>query len=165
MKYLLAFCTLMLTFVTQGQELPLPDSLSKDTTWLPWETYPEDATEEELILLVDKSAAFPGGGYLAMFEFIKKNLSYPQPAYYRRIQGTVFVRVLITETGKLEDIRLWKGLEYSCNEEALRIIRKMPDWESALREGCPVKRKMVIPVTFELPKISQSGYYSSGKPY
>ena len=111
----------------------------------------EQPVEEPLRLIVSEGANFPGG-YQAMFDFIKNNLLYPQEGFYRKIEGTVFIKTLISESGKLEEISVYQGLGHAFNQEAMRIVKKMPLWEPARYDGKAVKRKLIIPIPFELPK-------------
>ena len=64
--------------------------------------------------------------------------------------GTVYVRVLINEQGELSDFVILRGLD-DCrgfNEEALRLVRLMPNWKPAEIDGKPVKSYTVIPISF-----------------
>ncbi|MDD3629553.1 MAG: energy transducer TonB [Bacteroidales bacterium] len=64
--------------------------------------------------------------------------------------GTVYVRVLINEQGELSDFVILRGLD-DCrgfNEEALRLVRLMPNWKPAEIGGKPVKSYTVIPISF-----------------
>lgn len=64
--------------------------------------------------------------------------------------GKVYVRVLINEQGELSDFVVLRGLD-DCrgfNEEALRLVRLMPNWKPAEIGGKPVKSYTVIPISF-----------------
>ncbi len=142
MKYILLIILIIFPFICKAQQ----DNFLAEANY-----NDEPKEEEQLRLIVSIPASYPGG-YPEMFEFIKKNLLYPQEAYYKRIEGTVFIKTLISESGKLEEISVYSGVGFGCNEEALRIIKKMPVWEPAQHDGVAVKRKLIIPIAFELPK-------------
>ncbi|HPZ74951.1 MAG: energy transducer TonB [Bacteroidales bacterium] len=64
--------------------------------------------------------------------------------------GKVYLRVLINEQGELSDFVILRGLD-DCrgfNEEALRLVRLMPNWKPAEIGGKPVKSYTVIPISF-----------------
>ncbi len=66
--------------------------------------------------------------------------------------GKVYVRVIINEKGELSDFVILRGLD-GCrgfNEEALRLVRLMPNWKPAEINGKPVKSYTVIPISFIL---------------
>jgi protein TonB len=39
-----------------------------------------------------------------------------------------------------------------CNEEAIRLVEKMPKWKPARYNGKPVRNSMIIPIRFMLPE-------------
>jgi TonB family protein len=70
------------------------------------------------------------GGDAAMKEFIAKNLVYPDAAKTRDVNNKkVVVSFVVTKTGKLKDFKILESVGYGCDEEALRIVKMMPDWE------------------------------------
>ena len=103
------------------------------------------------------------GGAKALFQYISKNLRYPKNAAEYNIQGRVIVKFIITETGKIENIRVTKNLHYECDLEAYRVVNSMPDWIPAMIDGKPVKVEYTIPISFKLGK-GGSGSYIRNKP-
>ncbi len=43
-----------------------------------------------------------------------------------------------------------KSIGGGCEDEALRVIRKMPKWEPGIKNGKPVKVRYVLPIMFQL---------------
>jgi protein TonB len=74
--------------------------------------------------------AFPGGN-LAMNDFIENNIQYPAAAKTAHVNGKVEVAFTVKITGELINIKIKQGLGYGCDEEALRIVKLMPNWEPA----------------------------------
>jgi len=74
--------------------------------------------------------AFPGGN-LALNDFIEKNIQYPEAAKAAHVTGKVEVAFTVKITGELTNIKIKQGLGYGCDEEALRIVKLMPNWEPA----------------------------------
>jgi periplasmic protein TonB len=87
---------------------------------------------------------FPGGEE-EMLKFIKSNVVYPGPALAANIQGTVYVKFVITNTGKVSDVQVLRGVEGGCSEEAARVVKMMPDWKPGKQNG------LAVPVYFNLP--------------
>ena len=76
----------------------------------------------------------------------------PATAYQRRragLEGKVIVNVLISETGKVKETTIIKGMEPSCNEAAIDAI-KSTKWQPAKRKGQPLETWVAIPVIFRL---------------
>ncbi len=71
-----------------------------------------------------KSAYFEGGR-AAIEAFVKKELLYPKDALEARVEGTVSVRYTVDYKGKVIEASVISGLGHGCDEEALRIVRKM----------------------------------------
>ncbi|MBC8109813.1 MAG: energy transducer TonB [Verrucomicrobia bacterium] len=106
--------------------------------------------ENGSMVSVEVAASFPGG-YAAMFDYLKSNLQYPAEASEKRASGTVFVALLITETGKLDKISIRQSVGFGCDEEAIRLIQAMPNWIPAQQNGKALRTKLMIPIPFENP--------------
>jgi TonB family protein len=100
---------------------------------------------------VQESAEFPGG-ITALADFIRKNLRYPTQARENGVNGKVFLKFVISEEGKLSDIKTEKGIPNckECETEAIRIISIMPNWKPAKINGKPVKCYFNFPIKFSV---------------
>jgi TonB family protein len=81
--------------------------------------------------------------------FINQNIVYPDTARVQNIEGVVVVRFSVTEEGKISDLELIRTIGAGCGQEAMRVIRMMPDFRPALRNGVPVTTKMTLPIRFK----------------
>jgi protein TonB len=43
-----------------------------------------------------------------------------------------------------------RGIGNGCDQEALRVIRKMPRWMPGMQNGIPVNVKYNLPINFKL---------------
>ncbi len=95
----------------------------------------------------EKEAAFRGGnkGWL---KYLQTNLKYPERAVNMGKTGKVLIYFIVDSNGNITDIKLHKSVEYSLDEEALRLIRQSPKWEPAFQNGKNVKAYRRQPVTF-----------------
>ena len=107
--------------------------------------------EKLVYLTCDGIPSFPGGDK-ALFAYLDKNLHYPKKAKESNIQGTVFIRFIIDEDGKICNVKLMKGIAggAGCNEEAVRVIKLMPDWIPGKEGGKNVAVYYNIPIKFAL---------------
>ncbi|HEY8935966.1 MAG TPA: energy transducer TonB [Cyclobacteriaceae bacterium] len=98
-----------------------------------------------------KSAEFHGG-MGGLYKYINKKLRYPRDAKKNNIQGKVMVTFVVGKDGniKQESIKITSGLFPSCDEEALRIIRKSPTWIPGINldNNEPIETKYVVPIIF-----------------
>lgn len=75
---------------------------------------------------------------------------YPRSALRRRQEGTVLLRVLISETGKREDIKIHSPSRYSLlNNAAVKAVKKWK-FKPHLVNGRPVKSWIEIPIEFKI---------------
>jgi protein TonB len=66
------------------------------------------------------------------------------------IEGKVFVEFIVDKDGKLTNIKVVRGIGGGCDEEAIRVISRMPNWKPGKQRGMPVKVRMIIPIHFVL---------------
>jgi TonB family protein len=104
---------------------------------------------------VEKMPKFPGGEE-AMQKFLADNLKYPVDAFEKGIQGRVTIRFVVSETGKIKDIELIRGIHESCDKEAMRVIGIMPDWTPGKQDDKNVSVYYTLPIVFKLNKKSQA---------
>jgi len=90
------------------------------------------------------------GGETEMQRFIAENLKYPVIAQENRIQGRVSVRFIVTETGNITDVTIVKGVDPSCDREAVRVVKAMPKWIPGKQKGQNVSVYFTLPITFKL---------------
>ena len=90
------------------------------------------------------------GGEAAMYKWLGKNIKYPQVAKENGIEGKVFVRFIVDQTGKVKDAQIVRGIGGGCDEEALRVVKEMPAWKPGKQRGKPVKVQFTIPIHFQL---------------
>jgi protein TonB len=105
--------------------------------------------EDEAAKVVETSIVEPQfpGGQKALQQFIGK-VDYPDKALEDGISGHVTVAFTIDENGKVRNPVVTEGLGGGCNESALRIISRMPQWVPATLNGQKVARRKTIRITF-----------------
>jgi periplasmic protein TonB len=111
------------------------------------EQYQKDST----IKRDEKDAEFPGG-ILGWQQYLNKNLNYPKRAYKAHIRGSVIVNLIVDTTGYIGDLFLYQSVEYSLDDEALRIIRDAPRWTPATQDGKLVKSYKRQSIVFGLTR-------------
>jgi TonB family protein len=114
------------------------DQVQKDTI--------KSATEE-IFSVVDEQPV-PTVGLTAYMKTLQKNLLYPEKAKSMGIEGKVFVQFIVMKDGKLNDVKVVKGIGAGCDEEAVRVIREGPAWSPGKQRGKEVNVRMILPVKF-----------------
>ena len=93
--------------------------------------------------------SFPGGD-AACFKWIIDNIKYPAGAIEKGIEGRVIVQFLVTKDGKITNAEVTHSSDPLLDAEALRVIRSMPDWIPAKRNGQNIDMQFSLPLTFRL---------------
>lgn len=91
-------------------------------------------------------AQFPGDVEM----YLKIKTRYPDLARENDIVGTVMVRFLILENGRISNITILRDIGGGCGTEAKRVVQNMPPWAPATYKGKPVKSVHTIPIVFRL---------------
>ena len=93
---------------------------------------------------------YPGGDE-ALFQFLSKNIKYPEDSKKNGIQGRVFVQFTVDRDGDVEDAKIMKGVSPDLDAEALRVINELPDFDSPGKiNGKPVAVSYAVPLSFVL---------------
>jgi TonB family protein len=108
-------------------------------------------SSDTVYTVVEEMPAFKGG-QSELINYISSNIHYPQQAKEQGITGTVFITFLIDEVGKVRDVKVLRGIGGGCDEEALRVVQAMPDWNPGKSKGVPVKVSFNLPIKFNLNK-------------
>jgi protein TonB len=88
-------------------------------------------------------------------DYIGANMKYPEPARDSKIEGVVEVSFTIDENGKVTDVSVVKGLDKLCDDEAVRVIKQMPDWIPQQVEGVRFRTNKKLPVVFALDQVKE----------
>lgn len=105
--------------------------------------------EDIVEIVADTMPQFPGGTE-ALMNFLSGNIVYPDKAVAMGIEGTVYVNFVVNKEGKVDNIKILKGIGGDCNEEAMRVVAKMPKWKPGKNAGKEVKVMFNLPIRFRL---------------
>jgi protein TonB len=88
---------------------------------------------------------FPGGQE-ALFRFLRKNLRYPRSLHQE--QGTVHAAFVIQADGTIGEVSILKGINAQFDQEVIRVIQKMPNWNPGKQGSDKVAVRYKLPVKF-----------------
>jgi TonB family protein len=83
-------------------------------------------------------------------KFIEENMQNPAVIWDENCQGTVFVQCIISETGRISNVKVIRGIGGRCDEEAVLLVKMMPNWIPARANGKAVPCVFMIPIKFHL---------------
>ncbi|TGE26269.1 energy transducer TonB [Hymenobacter metallicola] len=89
------------------------------------------------------------GGQKALQQYMQRNLRFPRQALANAVSGKVFVSFTVQADGSISDVQVVKGLGYGTDEEAARVVGKMPAWTPGRQNSRPVAVRYTLPITFQ----------------
>ena len=116
---------------------------------LPPENPVVDPDEGKVFTIVEEMPTFPGGEE-KMLEYIQRNTKYPAVARENNITGRVYVSFVVDKDGKINNVKVLRGIGGGCDEEAIRVVKSMPDWKAGKQNGRAVQVQFNLPVNFTL---------------
>ncbi|AKQ46204.1 hypothetical protein TH63_12155 [Rufibacter radiotolerans] len=90
------------------------------------------------------------GGMKKLMAYLGKNIRYPKAAQAQGVEGTVVLSFVVSVTGEINDVQVLKGLGYGTEEEAVRVVEKMPRWKPGSQNGRAVPVRMTLPIRLKL---------------
>ena len=108
-----------------------------------------DIPESDVVMFADVMPEYPGGTN-AMFDFIRKNVKYPESAKKNKQEGRVFVGFVVEKDGSVTNVNVLRGVCEELDNEAVRVVKAMPRWTPGMNEGKPVRVQYTLPVVFKL---------------
>lgn len=99
--------------------------------------------------IVEDLPKYPGGA-VEFMKWLTRNLQYPAAARSRKTQGKVVAVFYVEKDGSITGINVTQSLSPECDREALRVLRKMPNWEPGIQNDQPCRTKVCIPIVFKL---------------
>ena len=108
---------------------------------------------DTIMMLLDQPPLYVGG--MSRFsDCVLKELNVnPLHKAGENVSGLVYVTITIDSLGKTSHHRILKGIGKSCNAEALRVIKAIPDeWLPGMLNGKRVAVEYVVPFQFNLNK-------------
>ena len=92
---------------------------------------------------------FPGGDK-ALQQYLNNNIKFPSIAAQTGVEGIVLIGFVIDENGYLKNPKILKSLHPACDEEAMRVVRYMPEWIPGKHHGKNVSVQFRLPIQFKL---------------
>jgi len=108
-----------------------------------------EISNSKVFKVVEEMPQYPGG-HQAMMKYIGANVKYPAKATLEKAEGMVVVNFVIKSTGKVEDVKVVRGVHPALDAEAQRVITNMPDWLPGKQHGEAVDVSYTIPIQFKL---------------
>lgn len=136
LKYLLVVPFVIIVLIAFG----IKDSTLKAFT---------PVTQDSVYTKSDVEPSFPGG-IKELQKFIISNINYPEESRKNNIEGAVLVTFVVKSNGKIEDIKIKNSVNPELDNEAVRVVKLMPDWIPGEVNGERVDVMASLPFKFRL---------------
>ena len=105
--------------------------------------------KEEVFRAVEQMPQFPGGD-AELMKFLRNNIVYPAMAQENNVQGKVIVQFVVTKTGDIGEVKVVKSVDRDLDNEAVRLVKKLPKFIPGRMNGQAVNVWYTLPVQFKL---------------
>ena len=105
--------------------------------------------ENQIFVFVEEYPEFPNGEE-NLYKYLGSNIKYPHEALENGIQGTVVVKFVVEKDGSISNVKAVRKIGGGCDEEAVRVVKRMPRWKPGKQSGKPVRTEFTLPIQFKL---------------
>jgi len=109
----------------------------------------KDSKGNPVYTRVETIPQFPNGE-AELFHYLSTNIKYPEQARKDSVSGTVYVGFVVERDGSIIDVKIKRGVGGGCDEEAMRVIEKMPHWIPGKQDGKAIAVAYTVPIKFKL---------------
>ncbi len=120
------------------------DTITKSTV--------KKSKSRRVFVVLEENATFQGGDMETFRAWILQNLNYPESAAKKGIQGKVILSFIVEADGKIEEVRVLRGVDPVLDAEGIRVIKSSPAWVPGRQEGKAVAQQFTIPIAFKVQK-------------
>lgn len=103
----------------------------------------EAKQENKTVIKKEKTAPEYPGGTMEMFKYISDNLKITGSGIVP--QGNIVAKFTVKADGTLENIVIQRGLSDEVNQEAIKVLEKMPKWTPGTINGEAVDMEYTLP--------------------
>ena len=107
---------------------------------------PEDTT---IYNVVEVMPSYPGD-MAECYMFVARQMHYPEKAEEKGIEGRVLIRFVVEKDGRLTNFEVIETPDPLLSDEALRVLKQMPQWIPAKNKGKDVRCRYSMPILFRL---------------
>jgi len=111
--------------------------------------YQVDNQKAKVFTVVQIPAEFPGG-LPAWQKYLERNLNRDLPVENGAPPGkyTVYVTFIVDKSGGMSDVAAENDPGYGTKDEAIRVIKKGPNWKPAVQNGRNVNYRHIQNIIF-----------------
>ena len=105
------------------------------------EFLPEDHRSNTIIF---RDAQFDGGKK-ALRSYLQNNFRYPDQARQNGHEGRMVAQFTVNREGQVTDVQITRSAGKALDDELVRVIESMPNWNPAVKYGYAAKSVVLLP--------------------
>lgn len=86
------------------------------------------------------------GGMQNFYEFVGRNYKMPEA---EGLNGSIYITLIVEIDGSLTGIKILKDIGHGTGKEALRVLKKCPNWVPAQHKGQKVRCSYSLPIKLQ----------------
>ncbi len=138
------------TGVGSGTTTDGPPSTGTTTVGPPNTTSISTPSTDVVVYVADSNPEYEGG-LRALYAFLASKLKYPEDAAAAGKEGTVYVKFIVDQSGKVGNLSLLNNLGFGLDQEALRVVGMIPNFKTpGMMGGKPVRVYFQLPIKFKM---------------
>ena len=99
---------------------------------------------------VEEKPTFNGGDANDFSKWVNQNITYPEIAKEKGVEGRVVLGFVVDENGEVKNVKVLKGVDPALDAEAVRVVSNSPKWAAGKQNGQAAKVSYTFPVLFKL---------------
>lgn len=113
-----------------------------------------DATGQKdlqpVLMFVEEKATFQGGDLQKFQRYVLQNFKIWDLLQSNVFSGKIIAQFVVGTEGKIENIKILKGLNFGVDNELVRVLQSSPPWKPAKQGGKAVKQRFILPLTIDI---------------
>lgn len=101
------------------------------------------------------------GGNDKFYDYVTTNFEYPTEALRRSASGTLEIQFTVEPSGDIIGVSILRGIDEAIDKEVLRLLKNMPQWNPATKNGKKVRYTVSMPLSLKVSRVrnGKSGTY------
>ncbi|QNR22866.1 energy transducer TonB [Croceimicrobium hydrocarbonivorans] len=85
-----------------------------------------------------------------VMQFVLREFEFPEMARQMGIGGRIYVDFVIEKDGSISNVQVVRGVDKLLDDEAVRVVKKLPKLTPAKQRGKPVRMNFTLPINAKL---------------
>jgi len=107
---------------------------------------PKNKSDNITVTFAEQMPEFNGD----LMAYLSENIVYPSMAEENNIEAKVITQFIVEIDGNISNVEIIKKKGWGFDEEALRVVKAMPNWKPGKQNGKPVRVLFTLPIVFKI---------------